>query len=134
MTNASAMGYVDTPDEAEAVEEYAGTKWSLFAPYPPTTDRWYVARGVTPSGEKFDPLHLAPFERDRRPDSYPNARWRKYLDSVRSSGDVYLERPLLRYLCGRTEGREDELENVTLLYVSYDDGIQTERMARGSCE
>ena len=133
-TNASAVGYVDTPEAADEVEEYVGQKWSLFAPYPPTTDRWHTFRGETTSGDVVDPLRLSPYEQDLRPDPYPNARWRKYLDAVQENDVAYLDAPLVRYLCERWNRRhDDELTNVEGYYVEYDGTADKTRFIRGSC-
>lgn len=133
-TNASAVGYLDTPEAADEVEEYVGQKWSLFAPYPPTTDRWHTFRGKTTSGDVVDPLRLSPYEQDLRPNPYPNARWRKYLDAVQENDVAYLDAPLVRYLCERWNRRhDDELIRLEGYYVEYDGTAEKTRFVEGSC-
>jgi hypothetical protein len=134
VTNASAMGYVET-EATEQVEEYVGYKWSLFAPYPPTTDRWYVFHGETASGDVVDPLRLSPYEEDLRPDPYPNARWRKYLGAVRSNDDARIEQALVGYLCQRWNRRNnDGLTGVKGYFVEYDGTADKSTFLRGNCD
>lgn len=117
--NASAVGYVDTSGAPEPVEETVKYKWSLFAPNPVSNDRWYVARGKLESGGVVDPLHRSSsFTFDRRPDPFPNARWRKYLDSVKDWDEEYLDEHLGEYLCERwNEEHDSRLAELELYYV-----------------
>ena len=128
------MGYVET-EATEQVEEYVGYKWSLFAPYPQTTDRWYVFHGETASGDVVDPLRLSPYEEDLRPDPYPNARWRKYLGAVRSNDDARIEQALVGYLCQRWNRRNnDGLTGVKGYFVEYDGTTDKSTFLRGNCD
>ena len=134
VTNAVAMGYVET-EATEQVEEYIGYKWSLFAPYPPTTDRWYVFRGETASGEAVDPLRLSPYKKDLRPDPYPNARWRKYLGAVRGSDDDRIKTALVGYLCQRWDRRKDDtVTGVDGYFIEYEGKTEKDRFVQGDCE
>jgi hypothetical protein len=127
--NASAVGYVDTSEVPEPVEDIK-YKWSLFAPNPVSSDRWYVAKGELESGDEVDPLHSSrSFTFDRRPDPFPNARWRKYLDSVNDWDEEYLDEHLGEYLCERwNEKHESRLTELELYYVWVgDSGEMNER-------
>jgi hypothetical protein len=141
LTNASAMGYVETDatdgmsDRIDGLERYVGYKWSLFAPYPPTTDRWYVFRGETASGDVVDPLRLAPYEMDLRPDPFPNARWRKYLDGIHTNDAPRLREHLGEYLCDRWNRRKDDaLKGVGMRFATVGtDGPETTEVFHRSC-
>lgn len=134
--NASAVGYVDTSEVPETVEEIK-YKWSLFAPNPVSSDRWYVVRGELESGGEVDPLHRSrSFTFDKRPDPFPNARWRKYLDSVKDWDEDYLDEPLGEYLCERwNEGHDSTLTELELYYVWVGDSgeIHEEKVMAHSC-
>lgn len=64
--------------------------WNIFSPHPPTSDGWFVIRGVTVGGEELDLYNRGRFVNAEsgvlnwsRPEqvsrSYVRQRWRKYL-------------------------------------------------------
>ncbi|QZX99423.1 hypothetical protein [Halobaculum rubrum] len=102
--NAAALGYVDVPETDAIGVSPQETRWDMFAPSPPTEDVWYVAVGRLESGEKVDVIHGGDpsLQRsDRRWSTYPSARWRKYLEVVRWTGDDALRERFASALCTR---------------------------------
>lgn len=102
--NAAALGYVDVPESDTVEVEPRETRWDMFAPSPPTEDVWYAAVGTLESGKTVDAIHgrdpsLQPS--DHRRSTYPSARWRKYLEVVRWTGDDTLRRRFASALCTR---------------------------------
>ena len=61
-------------------------KWGMFAPYPVTDDGWYVIEGETIAGTKVDVLLDSPDVQWDKPErvaqTFPHARWRKYLFNI----------------------------------------------------
>jgi hypothetical protein len=114
----AAVGAVATP-EASPVDP-ADHSWKLFAPNPPTDDGWYVARGELTSGETVDvyPHAETGFERpDHIADTYPNARWRKYLTGLRHGSERRIA-AFAAYLCRTgTEAHGETVTEVDLTFV-----------------
>jgi hypothetical protein len=67
------------------------SEWTVFAPNPRTTDRWYVFPALTTEGELLDVYNDRPFTFDRPYDElqniYGNYRERFYMNSIRRAGD-----------------------------------------------
>ncbi|WP_129113143.1 HTTM domain-containing protein [Halegenticoccus tardaugens] len=142
--NAAALGYVDPSAGPSTVANVAPdeSQWNMFA-NPPRTDGWYVVPGRLESGTRIDALRGSSVTFDRPPDvarTYPNARWRKYLVTVRRSDDERLRRHLAAHLCHRWNSRhDDELVALTLYYVEQPtrldgpDPIRPVELGRYSC-
>ena len=136
--NAATLGYVAVPDSVNQhpQNEAPDQRWNMFAPEPLSVDGWLVAPGELESGERVDAFYRSSFTWERPADladTYPSARWRKFVANAwRGDGDT-LERGFAGYLCGRwNENHEDDLVNVTLYYVTeetrFDGPEPTERV------
>lgn len=119
------------PDEAEAVIDLTRTDqyWNMFAPDPLSTDGWVVAPGQLANGSRVDAFHGGAVTWDRPPDisdSYPTARWRKYL--VRFwRYDTADRRLFAEYLCRRwNDNHETELVNVSVYFMEQPTRIHDE--------
>lgn len=98
--------------------------WGLFAPYPRTTDGYYVVLGKTKSGAEID--YLRPDFRLtwEKPDdvsgSYETFRWRKYFRNIRRTSKRQNLRLYSDYVCrtynGATVGR-DPLQQVEIYFM-----------------
>lgn len=100
--------------------------WGLFAPYPRTTDGFYVIHGKRADGSEVDlqrPDQRLTWERPEYvSSSYPNFRWRKYFRNIRRRGRSYeLQRSaLLTYHCNRynrTHSGAERLETLDLVFM-----------------
>lgn len=94
-------------------------RWRMFAPNPPSTDGWYVVPGELGSGDTIDALHGGPASWERPPDlaaTYPSARWRKYLTTLRWTGDVQLLRSFADHLCWRW--RDEGLTSLSVYFLA----------------
>lgn len=117
----AAVGVVATPDDSPVdPEEHS---WKLFAPNPPAGDGWYVTTGTLASGEEIDvyPHADTSFERpDDIGETYPTARWRKYLTGLRYGSERRID-AFAAYLC-RTgaEGHDERLTEVEIVFVHED--------------
>jgi hypothetical protein len=115
---AAAVGVVPTPEDGPVQPE--DHSWKLFAPNPPDGDGWYVATGELASGNEVDVYPHADTTFERPADigeTYPNARWRKYLTDLRFGSDRRIE-AFADYLC-RTgaEPRGERITEVELAFV-----------------
>jgi hypothetical protein len=137
--NAATVGYA--PAAAEPITERAPTdsRWDMFAPEPLQTDGWYVVPGELESGERVDAFHRSAVEWERPADvseTYPNARWRKYLVNLWYRSNAELRPDFAGYLCRRwNDSHEEDLESVTLYYVTQRTNLDgpepTERVMLG---
>ncbi|WP_411716063.1 HTTM domain-containing protein [Natronomonas sp.] len=116
---AAAVGIVATPQESSVNPEEQS--WKLFAPGPPETDGWYVVPAELESGER---VHVYPHSDTgwNRPDdigdTYPNARWRKYLTRMRLGGETQ-QRYFAAYLCSNAaDSHGENIAELTIYYVS----------------
>ena len=68
------------------------SQWTVFAPNPRTTDRWYVFPALTTDGELLDVYNDRPFSFERPYDElqniYGNYRERFYMNSIRRAGET----------------------------------------------
>lgn len=119
------------PDEAEAVIDITRTDqyWNMFAPDPLSTDGWIVAPGRLQNDSRVDAFHGGRVTWDRPPDisdTYPTARWRKYL--VRLWRYDTADRQLFaEYLCRRwNANHETELVNVSVYFMEQPTQIHNE--------
>ncbi|EJN58809.1 HTTM domain-containing protein [Halogranum rubrum] len=119
--NAMSVGLVATPDVVESNVEPGQLRWNMFAPGPLSVDGWFVVPGRLDSGERVDAFRRAPVDWEKPADvdkTYPSARWRKYLQDVRWSGDDDVRRGFASYLCHRwNTNHDDELQSLTVSYV-----------------
>ncbi|WP_255194198.1 HTTM domain-containing protein [Natronobeatus ordinarius] len=125
----------DYPEEIETVAaslNIAQPDWSVFAPVPRTTDRYYVFPAKTATGEQLDVYNGGrPLTYDRPYDElqhqYGTYRERFYMNDVRragSSGDA--SRHLAEHLCETwTDEHGDELVQVNMYMVTEDITLET---------
>ena len=93
---------VDATVDALSIDQPA---WSVFAPSPRTTDRYYVVAGVTEDGEEYDLFNQRELSYDRPYDElqkqHGTYRERFYMNSVRSRGnDDPVSDAFAEHLCG----------------------------------
>lgn len=134
-SSAASVGYASVPDTGEEVMDVTETSqsWSMFAPDPLHTTRWYAAPGELESGEYVDTLHQSDvifdpgsdnisevsgehFERPERIEAtYPSARYRKYLMNVQFADNERHRSYVANYLCDRWNRQHDTtVESVSL--------------------
>lgn len=116
----AAVGVVATPETSPVEPE--DHSWKLFAPNPPAGDGWYVTTGRLASGEEIDvyPHADTGFERpDDIAETYPNARWRKYLTGLRLGSETRVE-AFAEYLCRTGTDGDERLTEVDIVFV-YED-------------
>jgi len=116
--NAIALGFAPVPAQADETLSgaYSDSRWTMFAPYPPTEDRWYVAPSKTESANQVDAFHRSEIQWEHPNNiaaTYSSARERKYMSNMRHDEDL---RPsFARYLCERwNRNHEDELQTVSV--------------------
>jgi len=116
VSNAATLGVVSVDDSL--VPEQS---WDMFAPEPPGVDGWFVAPATTESGRQVDALAGRALRWDRPPDlaeTYPSARWRKYLMGLRGDSEA-LRAALAASLCRRWNGRHDDgVDEVRIVFVA----------------
>ena len=115
---ATAVGVVD-PAEHDAVPDPGGYTWTLFAPNPPVTTRWYVAPATLDSGEEVDAIDGSAVEFDPpadAADTYPSTLWHRYLTDMRWAGDAEREY-LAAHLCRRAGTFRDGEATEVAVYV-----------------
>ncbi len=102
-------------------------EWSVFAPTPRTTDRYYVFPAETVDGERIDVYNERDMTFDRPSDElqtqYDTYRERFYMNSVRRGGfdDNDVPVHLAEYYC-TTWAEENDVELTHLsMYVVYED-------------
>lgn len=119
--NAASVGFVDTPEAVESNVDPGQLRWNMFAPAPMNVDGWFVVPGRLESGERVDAFRRSSVDWDKPAEvdrTYPSARWRKYLQDVRWSGDTALRRGFAGYLCHRWNSHhEDDVVRLTVGYV-----------------
>ncbi|SEH17541.1 Vitamin K-dependent gamma-carboxylase [Natronorubrum sediminis] len=107
-------------------------EWSVFAPEPRTTDRYYVFPAVTEDGEYIDAYNERELTYERPSDElqtqYDTYRERFYMNSVRSSGlnDNEVPTALAEHLCSTWEDDHgEELTHINMYVVSEDITYET---------
>ncbi len=98
--------------------------WRLFAPYPLLDDGWFVMRGHLGNGRQIDlrtgqaPTFAAP---PRIANTYPNMRWRKYMEKLRTPGRHTSDiRRFCQYVCrdwNQRHGPDQRLVRLELYFV-----------------
>jgi hypothetical protein len=118
-----AVGADVSPDETEWALDLTRTDqyWNMFAPDPLNTDGWVVAPGLLENGTRIDAFQGGRLTFDRPPDvsdTFPSARWRKYLSRLWRYDSVHRDY-FAEYLCDRWNRNHDtRLENVTAVYMT----------------
>lgn len=153
-SGAASVGYTSVPDAGEQVLEATetGQSWSMFAPDPLRTTRWYAAPGQLENGDRVDTLHesnviFEPGSTDaasgiaddafKRPENiegtYRSARFRKYLMNVQFTENENHRSYLTNYLCDRwNRQHEITVESVSIWGMSeqthpYNGTVQFDR-------
>ena len=120
--SAASVGALPVPDAGPLDGEEPEARWNMFAPEPLSVDRWLKAPAATRAGGRVDAFHGGAFTWDKPPDvseSYPTARWRKYVTNVASEDDKSVPDALAGYLCSRSPtGRTAAVTNVTVYDVA----------------
>jgi len=125
---ATAEDEIDDVASAFAVSQ---PEWSVFAPIPRTTDRYYVFPARTADGELIDVYNDRELTYDRPHDElqrqYGTYRERFYMNSVRRGGfDNDVAPQLAEYLCRTYEDDHGvELTHVNMYAVSEDITLET---------
>lgn len=75
-------------------------RWDLFAPNPSKEEGWWVAAGVTESGQQLDPLTgmVPTFEKPADLASRNNRLWRKYLSRINAKSNEQYRLGFARYI------------------------------------
>ncbi|WP_227259807.1 HTTM domain-containing protein [Salarchaeum japonicum] len=139
--NAAAVGVVQTPESAPV--QPSERSWDMFAPEPLGTDGWYVAPATTTTGETVDAWNGGTVSYAKPPDvseTYPSARWRKYLATVALFDGRSLADEFAAYLCRDWNATHDStLAQVSVVFVAQPtrlDGpepIENRTLANHSC-
>jgi hypothetical protein len=117
----AGVGYGSVPEPADRALEITETnqRWSMFAPNPIQTTRWYAAPAHLEDGSRVDALHGGSVDLDRPPDAaatYDSARWRKYIVNVHFAGNEKHRSYLANFLCDRwTRNHDREMTNVSIM-------------------
>ncbi|MFP8958479.1 HTTM domain-containing protein [Natrialbaceae archaeon A-CW3] len=98
------------------------TEWSIFAPNPRTTDRYYVFAAETTAREQLDVYNDRPLTFDRPYDElqrqYGTYRERFYMSKLGSGEPAGLEDRLAEYVCREwAESNDDELTRLVMYRV-----------------
>ncbi len=121
----------DEVDDVASAFAVSQPEWSVFAPHPRTTDRYYVFPARTADGELIDVYNDRELTYDRPHDElqrqYGTYRERFYMNSVRRGGfDNDVAPQLAEYLCRTYEADHGvELTHVNMYAVSEDITLET---------
>ncbi|WP_331234623.1 HTTM domain-containing protein [Natronorarus salvus] len=121
----------DEVDDVASAFAVSQPEWSVFAPIPRTTDRYYVFPARTADGELIDAYNHRELSYDRAHDQlqrqYGTYRERFYMNSVRRGGfDNDVAPQLAEYLCRTYEDDHGvELTHVNMYAVSEDITLET---------
>lgn len=127
-----SVGVATIPEEAATVVEttQTGQSWRMFAPDPPTTDGWFVIQGSPVNGTTRDVRTGDNVTFDRPPDlaaTYPTARWRKYLENVRSVPNENHRSYLAHYFCSQwNHSREQDIKTVTIYFMAQQSQLKSQ--------
>ncbi len=144
--NLQAAGIDAVPDRAEPAVHATRTDqyWNMFAPEPLSVDGWYVVPAELENGSRVDALHRKPVSFDRPPDlsdTYPNARWRKYLVNLWRPWNEDHRPYLAEHLCRRwNRAHETDIERLTIYYMEQPtvlgsdlEPVERVRLWQGEC-
>lgn len=127
-----SVGVATIPEEAATVVEttQTGQSWRMFAPDPPTTDGWFVIQGTLMNGTTRDVRTGADVTFDRPPDlaaTYPTARWRKYLENVRSVSNENHRSYAANYFCTQwNRTHEQKVNNITIYFMAQQSELHSD--------
>jgi hypothetical protein len=98
------------------------SEWTVFAPTPRTTDRWYVFPAMTTDGELLDVYNDRPFSFDRPYDElqniYGNYRERFYMNTIRRAGQSGTPpNYLVEYICRDYADQGIELAQIEMYVI-----------------
>ena len=105
--------------------------WSVFAPHPRTSDRYYVFPAKTTEGERIDVYNDRELTFDRPGEElqkqHSTYRERFYMNSVRRGGDRTAVAPTLaEHLCENWEGEDGEqLTHVNMYFIQENITVET---------
>lgn len=132
----NGLQYAGMVDEEEQYDDQIRTvatalsidqpSWSVFAPNPRTTDRYYVFPARTADGQLVDAFNEREFTYDRPHDElqrqHDTYRQRFYMNSIRrASDDAVIVQEFTRHLCERWQEEHDtELTHLNMRYVNED--------------
>ncbi len=127
----------DEPDVYDDVDELASAinvdppSWSVFAPNPRTTDRFYVFPALTEDGERYDVYNDRELSYSRPHEElhhiYDSYRERFYMNSVRRADTGHwIPSNFATYICDSWgEERGEELTHLNMEYVSESYNVST---------
>ena len=138
VANLPIAGFVDDEggpkervDDTAAIIGVDQPEWSVFAPHPRTSDRYYVFPAATADGDSIDVYNdrAVTYERpyDELQQQFGTYRERFYMNSVRSGGpDDIVSATLAEHLCTTWEDDHgEELTHVNMYYVVEDVTLET---------
>ncbi len=123
------------PQEASAPGHFLKIrqKWDMFSPAPPRVDGWFVLRGVQFNGGEIDLLAGgAPLTWEKPAlvvAQFPNRRWGKYFNNIRTARHRALRGPAVDYLVRKWNAGVDvgwQVREVELWYMlerTLDEGV-----------
>ncbi|AGB16976.1 Vitamin K-dependent gamma-carboxylase [Halovivax ruber XH-70] len=120
LSNAQAVDYTEVPDPAEEILDTAelDQSWQMFAPDPLYTTSWYAVPGELEDGTAVDVMYDRAVSLDRPPnvdETYPSARWRKYLGNVYGATNENHRSYLANHLCESwNRSHETDVETITI--------------------
>lgn len=99
-------------------------KWTMFGPYPPKKDGWFVIPGELRNGQEVDLFRTVPYVRFDKP-AYPagefgGARWRKYMRNLWLGAHRRHRLYYGRYLCrtwNRRHGYPEQVVRFEIVFV-----------------
>jgi hypothetical protein len=99
------------------------SQWTVFAPNPRITDRYYVFAAVTTDGELLDVYNDRPFTFERPYDElqniYGNYRERFYMNTIRRAGEHGTPpNYLIRYICRDYAEQDIELAQINIWTIN----------------
>src|SRR5699024_10419855 len=108
------------------------SRWTVFAPIPRTTDRYFVFAARDADGELYDIFNDRPFTFERPYDAlqniYPNYRERFYMNSIRRAGQAGAGSPpayLADWYCREYAERGIELTHINMYAINEQVTMET---------
>jgi len=128
---AQLYGYDTTPEQTEPVYDLTRTDqyWNMFAPEPLYSDTWFVVPALLDNGTRVDAFHGGSVQWEKPADvseTFPSARWRKYLTNLHQWGTRY-QPAFGEYLCDRWKrNHETGIRNVSVYAMEQPTRIHDE--------